>query len=457
MKRFLNFHKNKIALFLALTFIINLTAQVSLKEQNSFNDRVFTPIDLLNYRRFDVIAKYIYAKAYLQNCTSTWPTEIYKEHLRVWGNFIERGFPPKKFPEKIGFQEHLNSFNTLLNDIKSHGFNSQKSLVPVGTKGLYNGAHRLAACLACNTLIMGYLVNHTGVYATAEFFRNKKNYVKTGLAEKYLDAMALAYCALKKNTYIAILFPCAKNKRIEVKKIFNSYGHIVYQKNIFCHDRGLLNLILITYGENHWLSNKKNNFERARKNSQIRFCKKTSGYVNIYLLESDSLENIKTCKDKIRSLFDIGTYSIHINDTYQETLTLAQAFFAHTSVIFLNNTHNKNFLNFNKLISQLKTVCDYYKLDTNSICLVGNAPLCAYGLRDCNDLYIICHDEKYYKYFSGKNKISGHQKYKKYYPVSIDEIIYNPKYHFYYKNIKIATPEVIMQMKHRRKEKYVIN
>ena len=44
-----------------------------------------------------------------------------------------------------------------------------------------------------------------------------------------------------------------------------------------------------------------------------------------------------------------------------------------------------------------------------------------------------------------------------YYHVHKDEIIYNPKYHFYFNGFKFATLEVIKKMKQKRNETKDIN
>ena len=52
-----------------------------------------------------------------------------------------------------------------------------------------------------------------------------------------------------------------------------------------------------------------------------------------------------------------------------------------------------------------------------------------------------------------KNISIHNNKWLSYYPISRDEIIFNPKYHFYFYGHKIATLEVIKEMKNNRNEK----
>ena len=89
------------------------------------------PNDLLTYKRFDVVIKYLYAS----NLSSDYYKNAYKEHLKVWNNFRE-GSPRKK-----GFEEFDNAFQHIIN-------NTVDEPVPVNREGhIANGAHRLAAAL----------------------------------------------------------------------------------------------------------------------------------------------------------------------------------------------------------------------------------------------------------------------------------------------------------------------
>ena len=167
------------------------------------------------------------------------------------------------------------------------------------------------------------------------------------------DEAALRYCQLKGDVYIAILFPCVQDKSIDyeiIKKIFNKFGCIMYTKNTELTALGALNLIRIAYEGEPWIG--------SNKSTQLSFLKrfvnksKTGLYrIKAILFECKNLKTVVKCKSTIRKIFNCGLRSIHINDTHQETLTLARTLFCKNSVDFINRAQLKNFVNFDKCIT----------------------------------------------------------------------------------------------------------
>ncbi len=176
------------------------------------------PKVLVTPMRFDIMAKYIYAVHHELNVQSDWAVRLYDEHLHVWNNRKEccptdifHYYCAKEYVAKDGIESYLRTFNTLLNSIKTDGLDTDKSIVPIGNdRSLIDGAHRVACCLVYGRPVTCEVFRDRGGYAASSgMFRNKRNFVRTGLSEKYLDDMALAYCSLKENTYIVTVFPAA--------------------------------------------------------------------------------------------------------------------------------------------------------------------------------------------------------------------------------------------------------
>ena len=94
---------------------------------------VVEPTSLICPERFDVMAKYIYAKHFDMDIKKGWPLEVYREHLRVWNNFHEDlpkpNFPhfncAKKYIKKDSFSDFLIHFHSLLDSIKKDGFDEK--------------------------------------------------------------------------------------------------------------------------------------------------------------------------------------------------------------------------------------------------------------------------------------------------------------------------------------------
>ena len=184
------------------------------------------PIELLNGNRFDVLFKYLYGLSLERSWDTDYYRKMYRHHLEVWNNFSEYDNAEKNF-----FESFDSSFQELLQDVKAHGFDSEKSSVPVSDdKYLLNGAHRLAACLVYNEKIScrsGTNVVDGQLDCSYYFFRQLKQY---GALDKSLaDRAALEYAKLKPKSRIVTLYPSATRfGRIdEVLAILKKHCHIV--------------------------------------------------------------------------------------------------------------------------------------------------------------------------------------------------------------------------------------
>lgn len=282
----------------------------------------------------------------------------------------------------------------------------------------------------------------------ANFFKSRN------LDEKYLDAMALEYARLKDNTWIAILFPAAKKDLYpEIKEILNTHCTIVYEKNIALKNEGPLNLIKHIYNCEPWMGNWDNNFRGARYKTQCCFPGNHNSII-VFLLESENLEKMRTCKKTIRALCNVENHSIHTNDTHNQTISDAQVLFNQNSIHFLNHSIPKKFNNFEKFIDEYKHWLKKENYDSDNFCIDGSAILSAYGIRDCQDLDFIHFGYDFLTHRStGNHYISSHNDEIKYHTTNKDNIIFNPENHFYHKDVKFASLNITKQMKSTRNEK----
>ena len=77
--------------------------------------------------------------------------------------------------------------------------------------------------------------------------------------------------------------------------------------------------------------------------------------------------------------------------------------------------------------------------------------MAAYGIRDTGDLDYL-HDRN----FPNKKlapKITSHEGWTQYYHTTAEDILLNPRLHFYFSGIKFATLDVVREMKIKRWEK----
>jgi FkbM family methyltransferase len=402
------------------------------------------PIQLLHPKRFDLMAKYLYAQHRHLNIKSDWAKRLYLAHLHVFNGFHEPDGTGKTGP-----QAFLNAFEGILDSIQRSGYKDSHSLVPVGRDDIImDGSHRVAACMLYKQPLKAMPCEVETYAYDYQFFKNFRRHVKTGLTGNWLDAMALTYAGLKDNTYIVSVFPSAPGNDDLIRSILEKCGDIVYEKSVSLRNQGPNLLMRQIYSGEEWIGNRQNNFIGARQ--KARLCFTGTGPVRVFLLQSNRADRVDEAKQKIRSIFNIGKHSVHINDTHEETLRLAKVFFNENSIHFLNHADPKYFI-------RAETLLDFYRqwlgqrtADRDRYCIDGSFVMAAYGIRDARDLDFLSANVK--DVSTGNELVSCHNDEIHHYTTSRDDILFNPENHFYFDGIKFANLDVIRSMKTKRNE-----
>jgi hypothetical protein len=276
---------------------------------------------------------------------------------------------------------------------------------------------------------------------------NYRFFRKKGMVNKWSDAMALEYCRLKKSTYIAVVFSSAVGKDEQIKQILQEYGCIYYEKSIYLVNEGPVNLIKQIYSTESWLGNWENKFSGARFKAAA--CFKHKGFTRIFAFDSDNLDKVKEAKSRIRELFGIGKHSVHINDTHEEAVHLAQLFFNENSIHFLNTARPQNYNKFYQLLKEYKEWLVEHNVDKECFCIDGGSVMAAYGIRKPGDFDVLHYG--YDELLSANQNIddSNHSKLP-YHIKTKDDIVFNPENHFYYDGLKFASLDIIKTMKEKR-------
>ena len=401
-------------------------------------------MDLLTPLRFDISAKQYYAKH--RNINSSFPLELYKHHIDVWNGFSEYNDPNKQ--DEDGF---INEFNKIIDSVGSVGFDTEQSLIPISErfKSPLNGAHRIAASIVHGEKVACYeAAEKSGqLNCSYYFFKSRREHVPDGLNDDYADFMALNYAKLKKNTFMVTMFPTAISRLEEARNIIFNSTKVVYEKAVHLDGWGPFNFIKTLYDGEEWAGSWQAGFQGL--NSKTRQCYTPPNLTYVFLVEMDNPQQLRSIKEGVRALYNVGNHSIHINDLHEETVRIASAVFNKNSIHFLNKTEpkymNKYEIYFKKYRQWLHTLSE----DADNFCIDSSAVLSAYGLRDCRDLDFLYSGE----YIdSGIHKIDCHNEEIKHYLHSKDDIIFNPKNHFYHLGLKIATLDVVKAMKQNRSE-----
>lgn len=390
------------------------------KRQCLLRGRTFicSPEMLMTSRRFDLMAKYIYAKCYDIGVKSYWPTEIYLAHLGVWVDWQDG------LSQKYGPESFLTAFNAVLDSVKKDGFDCDRAPIAYGDGDILDGAHRVTSCLLYGYDVKCRVVSHRRARATSFFFRDFKRFCSSGLGTPYLDAMALQYCYLKQNTRIVLWSPLIQGD-IDFKGLLDKKGiDIIYAKPVALTKEALRNLIdFHRYGLGDF-----GNIDENIKDGVWQ------GYAMLVVLDKTQEEEFMCyLSDQISPIN--GLYS----KDYNEARSLAKIFFNKNSIGFLNQMGAKRLPGFDEYVEKLKVHCMAQGIDSDELCIVSDITKTPSQWNKAYQLDIAIHGYH-------KNKANFSQS--EFFNVvnkdltadiaAIDDIIFDPRKHFYYQGIKCA-------------------
>ena len=401
----------------------------------------FNSKQLFKWNRFDLPIKNLFLKFYDKNINSNFGEEIYKEHLRLWNNFKEYDNPNKNT-----YNAFKNDFINIFKDIKSNNFNwDQSPIIIDNSKFLLNGAHRTAASSYLNSPSK-FKVGHDG--KDGQKVCDYNMFKQLNLNEKYLDASALELVRNNKNLLLVSLFPSATHSRHLVDNILLKYSNIAYKKDVKLTPNGAFNYTLQLYKGEEWAGNWHNNFGGFRDKTSL--CFTNNNPMTVYLIELKDLTIARQIKEEIRQIYNIGNHSVHINDTHEETLRLSRCLFNKNSIHFLNNSQLKNYSKFLNQLNYFEQYIIQNNLDFEDYCITASSILSLYGLREGKDLDYLHFNPHI---IQGHPDISSHNEYGVgKYPKDKDDIIFNPDNHFYYGNLKVASLNIVKELKEKRGE-----
>lgn len=420
---------------------INLQEKLSVNFSNIVNSttqyevETVKPIELLNSRRFDILAKYLYAKYSEKKIECKFAEELYLDHIKAFNNFVEADGS-----KKVGSKIFLSSVNSLLHSLKNEGFRKSNP-IPLSRDGvILDGAHRVGLSLALEQNITTIKLDADSPSFDYNFFRNR------GMDEDFLDHLASQYAEIKKNTRMVILWPTAVGQQKDVEKVLQKYGDIVYFKDVHLNKTGAHSLVSLAYRREHWVGSIKDGYSGA--NSKANWCFSEKGPLRVFLFESNN--DLIEMKDEIRNIFKVGKHSIHINDTHQETLELSQYLFNKNSVILLNSMIHRQLNWFNRLFKDYQSWLSSKHHNYSDFCIDGSGTLAAFGARDVRDLDFLFSGDKLPS--TGFKEIDCHNLEHLHKGLSPDQIIHDPRNHFFFAGAKFVGIGLLRSLKALRNE-----
>ena len=342
-----------------------------------------------NWKRFDLPIKKLFLE--LLHEKTTFGEEMYKAHLQVWNGFKE----PNQ-PHKNNYFKFRKEFIDLYEDIKNKQFDWRHSPILINQdEYLIDGAHRLTAALHANVTPHIERTEFQGrVY-------NYQTFKDIGLDPKHLDATALQLIRLNQNLRVINIFPSARNKREQLISLIQDHTSIAYAKTVQLNQKGRLNYVMQLYRNEPWSGKYETNFHGFRNKANA--CFSNSGPLQVFIAELPDLEVAQQLKLSIRQLYNIGNHSVHINDTYEETLRLSRSILNENSIHFLNTSEIANNYKYFEHLQKYEVEIDRSNQNCEDFCLLGDAPFALHGLKKTT-LFPLTH--------LSRNKIENNQEHK---------------------------------------------
>ena len=403
--------------------------------KDSYEVKTMKSKNLLTHIRFDLAFKLLYLE--MKDKDVKFAKEIYIEHIRAFtlGKFTEPGND-----DKNSIDTFLEEFDKTFEDIKTNGFDSSKTLIPLSQNGsIVNGAHRVASAMYLGKEVECVQIETGNNKYDYQFFYSRN------VSRDILDTVATKFVEYADNVYIAIVWPTAVGHDEEIEKII---PNIVYRKNIDLNPNGAHNLISQIYYGEEWLGSVEDNF-RGSQNKLLE-CFKYFDPLRVIAFQAYSLDQVLKIKNKIRDIFDVGKHSIHITDTKEEAIRTARIVFNDNSVHFLNYAKPNKYISTHRKIDTFKEFINANTLNSNDVLLDSSIILSAYGLREAKDTDYFCYDNSKIKVEF--DDINIHDEELKYYGENKNDMIYNQKFYFYFNEIKFISFTQLYKMKTNRDE-----
>jgi len=385
------------------------------------------PGQLVTWNRLDIGMRISYLD--LIDRVADLADNIYYQDLRAQtlGSLID---PDNS--SKFNFDVFKKIFTEISREIMLSGFDEEKSLLPIATNGsILNGGHRLSAALFhgkdvayVQTLLPSIVCDYRYFYERA---------VSTSIIEMSVLQL-LKYAS---NTHVAFLWPSGKSKISETEKLFKN---IVYKKKLTFTDQGALNLLFQCYQHMDWIGEEDSGYSGLHQ--KLYECFPSDKIVTFIIFQEGSgPDQVKLLKQRIRDINGIGFSSVHITDTKEEVLRIANLLCNDNGVHYLNNAKlikRKHILRIAGLFEQARRA----KVDPDSFTVDGSYLLELYGIRQEDGLDVLaasCCDSVYALLgFNGRTKqLCYHNK-------AANEIVYNPENHFSLFGVKfVGFPQLI--------------
>jgi hypothetical protein len=282
------------------------------------------PVDLLTGNRLDILGKLPLARAYLEGRDDEWARKLFRDCLRALhptGRFGEDG-------RKFSLKDYEVEFLNLLDSLKSTGFDSKVSRLPLSDDGsVWNGAHRIAAALAMGERVATESTNESAQVYDFRFFE------LAGLPSDSLGELAWEYAQAVKSSRAYVFSNLEKALEDSLLKELENSGKIFFRRTLVLSQIGVRRNLQLMYGHLDWFSEsllEKLVLERFRPNDAMR--------VTVVGFDPEEIDSERLVKEGLRRELAKTDFerAVHGADNWAEAKSLLEVWTSTNSLNFLN-------------------------------------------------------------------------------------------------------------------------
>ena len=269
---------------------------------------------LLSGLKFDLFAKLYYIAHRREDPEGA--LKLYLEHIKV---FNPDGKEPGR-DDKTSFEAFVKAFDSLIEDMKTKGFDENLSVIPLDRDGIsLDGSHRLSAAAFFDKEVT--VARFPDVSRKCDF--DYAYFLSRGLHRSTADTIMQEMLRWKDNIYVACLWPRISGKQKETaRKLISGFALICYVKTERINLKSLSSFVGQIYKAQDWTKS------RAAVMDKATNCYGPSRTVEFVFFSTNlPLEGILGKKEEFRNIFHDGKHSLHITDNIAETRQIAGLLF----------------------------------------------------------------------------------------------------------------------------------
>lgn len=386
---------------------------------------------LLCSERLDVLARWAFARSVLNGHGVAFGEELYRTLLLRQSDDFSRGTDPGK----SDISSYLASFRELLQDMSVRGFDPTRSVLPVCGRTIVDGAHRLAAALALG------LERVPCIDVEGEpMVLDAATLLRFGMPQWQVDWLTLMHCRFRTDMRAAVFFPRAHRRADEGIQRLAAQAEVARRISVSLTRVGMRRLMRLLYGAHTWWDD-----YQERRFSQRRWSSRAPATVVFFV---PSAAPVRQLKEEIRTALGIGNDGLHTTDTHEETLELARTVLNENGLHRLNRARSLHVPNFERLFERFQARLAELGVDHDLYCIDSSSTMAVYGLRDVSDIDYLSVTGR--ADLDEQGEINLHNEEYEGFPTAIDEIVEDPRNHFYFCGVKFISIEMLARMKRHR-------